>query len=69
MRRRGGEWYLINVTSFSVTSHEAFPCDAKLALGGTESRLQRDTRCIGIVPLAACSLGSLVSAGMTKRRR
>lgn len=44
----------INVTAFSVTSHEPFPCDAKLSSGGEEeedSRL-KDTRCIGIVPLA-----------------
>lgn len=39
-----------NITSFSVTSHEPFPCDAKLERD--DSRL-KDTRCIGTVPLAS----------------
>lgn len=39
----------INITSFSVTSHELFPCNAKLERD--ESRL-KNTRCIGVVPLA-----------------
>ena len=39
-----------NITSFSVTSHEPFSCDAKLQRD--DSRL-KDTRCIGTVPLAS----------------
>lgn len=47
---RGEEEDPSNITSFSVTSHELFPCDAKLERD--DSRL-KDTRCIGTVPLAS----------------
>jgi len=48
---KGGKKDPSNITSsFSVTSHELFPCDAKLQRD--DSRL-KDTRCIGTVPLAS----------------